>query len=69
MHLRYRLQEKHQHDFATQSEPSKVFAFSKSTTVGEEYVRMAALSTMLRMVNLFIALSLGVHREQFEHRI
>jgi hypothetical protein len=32
-------------------------------------VRMAADSTMLRMVNLFIALSLGVHREQLEHLI
>ena len=32
-------------------------------------VRMAADSTMLRMVNLLIALSLGVHREQLEHRI
>jgi hypothetical protein len=32
-------------------------------------VRMAADSTMLRMVNLLIALSLGVHREQLEHRM
>jgi hypothetical protein len=32
-------------------------------------VRMAADSTMLRMVNLFIALSLGVHREQLEQRM
>jgi hypothetical protein len=30
---------------------------------------MAADSTMLRMVNLLIALSLGVHREQLLHRI
>lgn len=30
---------------------------------------MAADSTMLRMVNLLMALSLGVHREQLEHRI
>ena len=30
-------------------------------------VRIAADSTMLRMVNLLIALSLGVHREQLEH--
>jgi len=30
---------------------------------------MAADSTILRMVNLLIALSLGVHREQFEQRI
>lgn len=30
---------------------------------------MAADSTMFRMVNLLMALSLGVHREQFEHRI
>lgn len=35
----------------------------------EEHVRMAADSTMLRMVNLFIALSLGVHLEQLEHLI
>lgn len=32
-------------------------------------VRMAADSTMFRMVNLFMALSFGVHREQLEHRI
>lgn len=32
-------------------------------------LRIAADSTMLRMVNLFIALSLGVHLEQFEQRI
>jgi hypothetical protein len=31
------------------------------------YVRMAADSTMLRMVNRLIALSFGVHREQLEH--
>jgi hypothetical protein len=31
-------------------------------------VRMAADSTMLRMVNLLMALSLGVHREQLEQR-
>lgn len=31
-------------------------------------IRMAADSTMLRMVNLLIALSLGVHREQLEQR-
>lgn len=30
---------------------------------------MAADSTMLRIVNLLMALSLGVHREQLEHRI
>jgi len=30
-------------------------------------VRMAADSTMLRMVNLLMALSFGVHREQLEH--
>jgi hypothetical protein len=30
---------------------------------------MAADSTMLRMVNLLIALSLGVHLEQLEQRI
>lgn len=32
-------------------------------------VRIAADSTMLRMVNLLIALSLGVHREQLLHRM
>jgi hypothetical protein len=32
-------------------------------------IRIAADSTMFLMVNLFIALSLGVHREQFEQRI
>ena len=32
-------------------------------------LRMAADSTMLRMVNLLIALSLGVHREQLEQRM
>lgn len=32
-------------------------------------VRIAADSTMLRMVNLLIALSLGVQREQLEQRI
>ena len=32
-------------------------------------IRMAADSTMLRMVNLLMALSLGVHREQLEHRM
>lgn len=32
-------------------------------------VRMAALSTMFLMVNRLIALSFGVHREQFEHRM
>jgi hypothetical protein len=32
-------------------------------------VRMAADSTMLRMVNLLMALSLGVHREQLEQRM
>ena len=30
---------------------------------------MAADSTIFRMVNRLMALSLGVHREQFEHRI
>jgi hypothetical protein len=32
-------------------------------------IRIAADSTMLRMVNLLIALSLGVQREQLEHRM
>ena len=34
-----------------------------------ENVRMAADSTMLRMVNLLIALSLGVHLEQLVQRM
>lgn len=38
-------------------------------TDASEISRMAADSTMLRMVNLLIALSLGVHREQLEHLI
>ena len=38
-------------------------------TEASEISRMAALSTMLRMVNLLIALSLGVQREQLEQRI
>lgn len=33
------------------------------------YVRIAADSTMLRMVNRLMALSLGVHLEQLEHRM
>ena len=36
--------------------------------VADVDVRIAADSTMLRMVNLLIALSLGVHREQLEQR-
>lgn len=32
-------------------------------------IRIAADSTMLRMVNLLMALSLGVHREQLEQRM
>lgn len=32
-------------------------------------VRMAADSTMLRMVKRLMALSLGVHREQLLHRM
>ena len=34
-----------------------------------ENIRMAADSTMFLMVNLLIALSLGVHREQLEQRM
>lgn len=33
------------------------------------HIRIAADSTMLRMVNLLMALSLGVHREQLEQRM
>jgi small neutral amino acid transporter SnatA (MarC family) len=39
------------------------------TTPSREHVRIAADSTMLRMVNLLIALSLGVHREQLLQRM
>jgi hypothetical protein len=35
----------------------------------ENYLRMAADSTMFRIVKRLIALSLGVHREQLEQRI
>jgi hypothetical protein len=38
-------------------------------SVGQGGVRIAADSTMFLMVNLLIALSLGVHREQLEQRI
>lgn len=44
--------------------------FTRGTNSREnKHVRIAADSTMLRMVNLFIALSFGVHLEQLEHRI
>lgn len=35
----------------------------------ERNIRIAADSTMLRMVNRLMALSLGVHREQLLHRM
>lgn len=38
-------------------------------TDASEISRMAADSTMFLIVNLFIALSFGVHREQLEQRI
>lgn len=41
----------------------------KMVWIRKDHVRIAADSTMLRMVNLLIALSLGVHLEQLEHRI
>lgn len=41
----------------------------KIVWIKKDHVRIAADSTMLRMVNLLIALSLGVHLEQLEHRI
>lgn len=41
---------------------------SLSCSLGVD-VRIAADSTMLRIVNLLIALSFGVQREQLEHRI
>jgi len=43
--------------------------YSKRAEVEYGDVRIAADSTMLRMVNLLIALSLGVHREQLLHRM
>jgi hypothetical protein len=43
--------------------------FPRATKGAMGDVRMAADSTMLRMVNLLIALSLGVHREQLEQRM
>lgn len=41
---------------------------SVSPDIGDN-VRMAADSTMLRIVNLLIALSFGVHLEQLEQRM
>ena len=41
----------------------------ESDQMGVESVRIAADSTMFRMVNLLMALSLGVHREQLEQRM
>jgi hypothetical protein len=40
-----------------------------ANTEASEISRIAADSTMLRMVNRLMALSLGVHREQLEHRM
>ena len=41
---------------------------AQASTLGED-VRIAALSTIFRIVNLLMALSFGVHLEQFEHLI
>lgn len=41
----------------------------KALAAIREDIRIAADSTMLRIVNLLIALSFGVHLEQLEHRI
>lgn len=47
-----------------------VQSYSLSRIINMECdLRIAALSTMFLIVNLFIALSLGVHLEQFEHRM
>jgi hypothetical protein len=55
---------------ACQSSPPVYDSISRVRGVdGVGSVRIAADSTMLRMVNLFIALSLGVHREQLLQRM
>lgn len=56
------------HDRKPQDVEVKRFA-AASPALTRIYVRMAADSTMLRMVNRLMALSLGVHREQLEHRM
>ncbi len=43
------------------------FQAPSNCRMSQRDLRMAADSTMLRIVNLFIALSLGVQREQLEH--
>jgi len=43
--------------------------FCPHISTGSRHIRIAADSTMLRMVKRLMALSLGVHREQLEHRI
>jgi hypothetical protein len=53
----------------SQSPHSPDAALALVVRMASENVRIAADSTMLRMVNLLIALSLGVHREQLEQRM
>ena len=48
---------------------TKVIGILLSLSNEKDKVRIAADSTMLRIVNLFIALSFGVHLEQLEQRI
>lgn len=49
--------------------PFYIFPWKQSRDGRAPNVRIAALSTMFRMVNLLIALSLGVHLEQLEQRM
>lgn len=51
------------------SEPFQFRDRGEENTKVHKNLRIAADSTMLRIVNLLIALSLGVHLEQLEHRI
>ena len=44
-----------------------LFPSGLSLVLPRLHLRTAADSTMLRIVNLLIALSFGVHLEQFEH--
>ena len=67
-HRRYHLVEEKSFSRCIAFERILIGDFSHKDNNGAN-VRIAADSTMLRMVNLFIALSFGVHLEQFEHLI
>jgi hypothetical protein len=56
-------------DVSSQSPRYPDAALALVVRMASENVRIAADSTKLRMVNLLIALSLGVHREQLEQRM